>query len=242
MDYRHIKNAHSRDAGKTFDWLGEDNEENFQKHASDPVKKDLLRRSGWLDQTIQYNFNTEGFRSIEFDSNTNNICVFGCSMSFGVGIKQNQRYSDILAADLGMACFNLGISGGSDSTSVRLALTWLRDLQPNIVIYQKTFMERFELIEDGWSKILGINAALGGTVTVGQGDLYKKWMTNSENYEILAEKNSLAMRSMCRDLGCKLIEIGYQDFFGDYDTMARDTHHPGPHANMAVAEKIKALL
>lgn len=242
MKYTHIRNAHSREAGKTFYWLGEDNEENFQRHALDPTKKDLLRRSGWFDQIIVYEFNTNGFRSVEFQQSIENICFFGCSMTFGVGIKQEQRYTDIVAANLGMQCYNFGISGGSDSTSIRLALTWLCELRPRIVIYQKTFMERFELIEDGWSKILGINAALGGNVAIGRGDLYKTWMINAENYEILAEKNRLAMQSICRDLGCKLIEISYQDFFGEYDTMARDTHHPGPHANLVVAEKIKTQL
>lgn len=240
--YQHVKNPQWLDANKTYLWLGEDNEQNFQRHCADPEKHALLLRSGWLDDSVVYNFNSQGFRSPEFGSETELICVFGCSMTFGVGIKQEQRYGDILAKDLNLHCYNFGISGGSDSTSVRLALTWLRDLRPKIVIYQKTFPERWELIQDGWSKILGINAALGGTVPLGQGDLYKTWMVNSENHDLLAEKNCLTMRSICSEIGSRLIEITHEDFFGPYDTKARDTHHPGPRANEVVAAEIKARL
>jgi hypothetical protein len=239
---RQIKNAHHEQANETYQWLGEDNEENYQRHLANSTSRKQLEVSGWVDTDITYNFNSHGFRSPEFDPAASHICVFGCSATFGTAIKMEQRYGDILAGDLGVSCYNFGVSGASDSTSFRLAATWLPDLNPKFVIYQTTFPERFEIIENGWGHVLGINAALGGTIAHGQGDLYKIWMTNESNCQLLALKNRLAMKALCHELGYKLIEIDITDFFGNWPTVARDTHHPGVHANMHVAQMIRERL
>lgn len=240
--FEKIKNSLDSLAGKTVHWLGEDNQENFTRHLADQQKRKFLEKSGWIDQQIFYSINSHGFRSPEFNTDQNHICVFGCSMTFGVGINQQQRYGDMLANYLGTTCYNFGISGGSDSTSFRLAYNWLHKLNPKIVIYQTTFPERFEIIDNNYSKIIGINAALGGDVPVGQGDMYKIWMVNEENSQLLALKNKLAMQMLCKSLNIKMIEISYQDFFGSWDTCARDTHHPGEDANKKVLEIIKQKL
>ena len=237
-----IKNYHAKDAGQTFSWLGEDNEINFKRHLVDPQKHDLLVNSGWTNHAITYKFNSSGFRSVEFDASRPHMCVFGCSFTFGVGINTHQRYGDQLADWLGVECFNFGVSGGSDSTSFRLAASWLGKLKPTLVVYQSTFVERFEIIQDGCANTIGINAALGGPVPIGQGDLYKIWITNNENSQLLALKNRLAMRALCNEYNSRLIEIDMTDFFGKWPTVARDTHHPGEHANRHVFDLIKQQL
>lgn len=240
--FEHIKNPQHNLAGQTLHWLGEDNQENFQRHLADQQKRPLLENSGWINTEITYSFNQHGFRSPEFDPDQHHICVFGCSMTFGVGINSQQRYGDLLAKDLGTCCYNFGVSGGNDSASFRLAYTWLPKLRPSLVIYQTTFPERFEIIEDAHGKSLGVNAALGGRVTMGQGDMYKIWMVNEENASLLAIKNKLAMQSLCQGLNIKLIQITHEDFFGTWNTCARDTHHPGADSNQHVLDKIKQQL
>lgn len=240
--FEQIKNPQHNLAGQTLHWLGEDNKENFQQHIADQQKRQLLENSGWLDTEITYSFNRHGFRSPEFDPARDHICVFGCSMTFGVGINSQQRYGDMLAKDLEISCYNFGVSGGSDSASFRLAYTWLPKLRPRLVIYQTTFPERFEIIDRTYSKTMGVNAALGGNVPVGQGDMYKTWMVNEENALLLSIKNKLAMQMLCNNLQLEMIAISYEDFFGSWNTCARDTHHPGVDANLKVLDKIKQQL
>jgi hypothetical protein len=225
-------------AGKTFDWLGEDNAENFQRNCNDPAKRQLLDHAGWLDQKITYQFNRQGFRSAEFDVFGDYFVAVGCSFTFGTAIQTQQRYTDIVANQLKLTCCNLGIQGGSDDTSVRLLLTWLDQLNPKFVIYQSTFPQRFEIVHNDTAIIYGINAALGGRVPTDHGVLYKQLLTTPSNEKIRACKNQLAVRELCRNKDIKLIEISYIDFLKTQDTGARDLHHPGAVANQSVAQTV----
>ena len=226
-------------AGKTFDWLGEDNAENFQQHCNDPEKHQLLDRTGWLDQKITYQFNRQGFRSAEFDASSDYFISVGCSFTFGTAIQTQQRYTDIVADQLDLTCYNLGIQGGSDDTSVRLLLTWLDQLNPKFVIYQNTFPQRFEVVHNSTAIIYGINTALGSWVAKDDGTLYKQLLTTPFNEQIRACKNQLAVRELCRNKDIKLIEISYIDFFKNHNsTSARDLHHPGAGANQSVAQTV----
>ena len=225
-------------AGKTFDWCGEDNAENFQQHCNDPAKRQLLEQAGWLDQKITYQFNRQGFRSAEFDTSGDCFVAVGCSFTFGTAIQAQQRYTDIVADQLNSTCYNLGIQGGSDDTSVRLLLTWLDQLDPKFVIYQSTFPQRFEVVHNSTAIIYGINAALGGSVAKDHGLLYKQLLTTPVNEQIRACKNQLAVRELCRNKDIKLIEISYIDFLKTHDASARDLHHPGAVANQSVAQTV----
>lgn len=225
-------------AGKKFDWFGEDNVENFQRHCNDPAKRQLLDQAGWLDQQITYQFNRQGFRSVEFDSAVDYFVSAGCSFTFGTAIQTQQRYTDIVAKQLGLTSYNLGTQGGSDDTSVRLLLTWLGRLTPKFVIYQNTFPQRFEVIHNDTAIIYGVNAALDGHVPADHGLLYKQLLTTPSNEQIRARKNQLAVREFCQNKNIKLIEISYIDFLKTHDASARDLHHPGAEANQSVAQTI----
>lgn len=225
-------------AGKTVDWIGEDNAENFKRNCNDPVKRQLLDQAGWLDQQITYQFNRQGFRSAEFDSANDYFVSVGCSFTFGTAIQTQQRYTDIVANQVELTSYNLGIQGGSDDTSVRLLLTWLSQLNPKFVIYQNTFPQRFEVVHNDTAIIYGINAALGGHVPTDHGLLYKQLLATPSNEQIRACKNQLAVREFCQHKKIKLVEISYIDFLKTHDTGARDLHHPGAVANQLVAKMI----
>lgn len=225
-------------AGKTFDWFGEDTVENFKQHCNDPAKRQLIARAGWLDQKITYQFNRQGFRSAEFDESGDYFISVGCSFTFGTAIQTQQRYTDIVANELELTCYNLGIQGGSDDTSFRLLLTWLDQLNPKFVIYQSTFPQRFEVIDNNTAMIYGINAVLGGPVFDDNGVLYKQLLATPANEQIRACKNQLAVREFCRKKDIKLVEINYIDFLKTHDTSARDLHHPGAVANQSVAQTV----
>jgi hypothetical protein len=167
----------------------------------------------------------------------------GCSFTFGTAIQTQQRYTDIVANQLELTCYNLGTQGGSDDTSVRLLLTWLDQLNPKFVIYQSTFPQRFEVLHNNTAIIYGINAALGGLEVAQDHDtLYKQLLTTPSNEQIRACKNQLAVRELCRNKDIKLIEISYIDFLKTHDASARDLHHPGAGANQSVAQIVLSEL
>jgi hypothetical protein len=225
-------------AGKTFEWLGEDNQENFNRHATDPVLKQRLETAGWFDKTITYQFNSQGFRNNEFVTHGDYFCSFGCSFTFGTAIQQQQRYADIVAVASNLQSYNFGVQGGNDSASFRFALTWLDKLSPKFVVYQNTFPQRFEVIDNDIAIPYGIHVALGGNVPNDSGKIYKQIIGTEANEQIRAIKNQLAMRELCRSKNIKLIEISYIDFLKTHDNNARDLHHPGAIANQSVAELI----
>lgn len=220
-------------AGKTFEWIGEDNLENFNKHLNDPNTHDCIKP--WIDKKITYQFNTHGFRSPEFISQGDYFLCFGCSFTFGTAIQAEQRYGDLVASRTNLTSYNFGVQGGNDSTSFRLALTWLDKLNPKFVVYQTTFSQRFEVINNNIASTYGINAALGGKTAQGFGELYKQIITTEANGQLLAIKNRLAIRQLCQEKNVRLIEIDCNEF---HDSDARDLHHPGPIANQQVAEII----
>ena len=225
-------------ANKKFEWFGEDNLENFKKHSAQPDTKKRLESSGWFNNTIVYQFNSHGFRGPEIDPIGDYFMSVGCSFTFGTAIQTEQRYADIVAEKLNMTSYNFGVQGGCDDTSFRLALTWLEQLTPKFLVYQNTFPQRFEVIDNDQSVIYGINAALGGSVAADTGVLYKQLLTNSANEQIRSRKNLMAMRELCKEKNVRLIEVCYIDFLKTHDNNARDMHHPGAIANQAVAEKI----
>ena len=120
-------------ANQTFEWLGEDNLENFNKHSSNSATRKKLEEAGWFDKKISYQFNSHGFRSPEFDTSGNYFISVGCSFTFGTAIQAEQRYADIVAKQTGLTSYNLGIQGGCDDTSFRLLLTWLDKLKQNLL-------------------------------------------------------------------------------------------------------------
>jgi protoheme ferro-lyase len=70
--------AWSSYAGQTVNWISPDTKEAYQQRISDPVKRLMLQQFGWVDQHIDYTFNSDGFRTDEFDDRPNFVTI-GCS-------------------------------------------------------------------------------------------------------------------------------------------------------------------
>lgn len=222
-------------ANQKFNWLGEDNEENFNKHKADP----RLAQSGWLEKSIEYKFNNHGYRTDNFVFDTPCICAFGCSLTMGTAMRHDELYLAQCGKELDLQTYNFGIGGGSDSTSFRLALTWLSKLNVKLVIYQQTFAHRVELICDQiYPRIHGVNATLGGDTFKDSGEFMRHWALTDANGDLLAIKNYMAMKDLCNSLNIKLISIQVDDFFKHVNTWARDLKHPGLESHQHVANKI----
>lgn len=222
-------------ASQTFEWFGEDNYENFLKHRNDHRLKD----SGWLDKAIEYKFNSHGYRTDEFNFDIPCICVFGCSVTMGSAMRNQDLYLTHIGNHLKLQTYNFGIGGGCDSTSIRLALTWLSKLNVKLVLYQQSFAERVEVIcNEVYPRIYGVNAVLGGDTFKDSGEFMRHWAINDVNSELLSIKNKLAMEKLCETLNIKLISLHIDDFFQHTTDWARDLKHPGATAHKLIAENI----
>lgn len=219
-------------ANKTLEWLGEDNEERFSQLANDPKQRLLLEKNGWMERSITYQFNSQGFRGHEFDPAGDYFCVFGDSVTFGSALNLDQTYGGLLEERLGIKCYNFGQAGGSNDTSVRWAMTYLKNLRPRFVIFQRTFDHRLEWLTRGnVAMVYGIQSYGGGQPPETRGSLFTDWIDIDINRSINLAKNLMCMGFICQQISVPLIEINISDFFLHSEDRARDLLHPGPRSH-----------
>lgn len=239
MNLQAIHLWHAQLAGQTLAWFGEDTEQNFKKNLSDPDRRPLLEASGWLDRDIEYRFNSLGFRGNEPRSDINNFCVFGDSVSFGSSMPEDLLYVYHISQATGLWCNNFGAPGGSDSTSFRLALTWLEQMNPKFAIYQKTFEHRLEWIERETEAIgYGAVALAGGNPPVSDDAFYRHWIDSEANRKLMSIKNEMAMKWLCDQVGIPVIVTDIEQFITGEDDKARDLLHPGPTRHREIADRL----
>ena len=227
--------GHRNQANIASNWYSTDSEElyesNLKTHYSD------LDKNGWINKTFNYEFNSCGFRSPELTSEKNIVCL-GCSYTNGVGLPYDNVYGYLVAHQLNLKYNNLGVSGACTNLCFRLALYWLNQLKPKIVIYQVPEISRFELRvsgnaidnEDMW-KQYNINNSTN--------IFYKQYVRYSENYTLQHYRNLLGIKHLCSELNIKLIILSAEDLedcnnSADRDR-ARDLSHYGSNTHKQLA-------
>lgn len=100
-----------------------------------------------------YDWNSDGIRSIEFESKPN-VVALGCSITLGQGLPVHLRWSDLLSKKIGKPIGNISYSGGSISQIVSSFMGMINQYEyaPEYVICNFAPFERFYFIsEDGTS-------------------------------------------------------------------------------------------
>jgi hypothetical protein len=75
------------------------------------IDKFLLSKEDTVNFPWKYEVNKYGYRGKDWNFNKNTFGFFGCSFTFGIGVKRS--ISNIVEKNLSMECINLGIPGGS---------------------------------------------------------------------------------------------------------------------------------
>ena len=95
------------------------------------------------DTSIQYKLNKKGYRAPEFeelDYNKYRIACFGCSYTFGVGVKNEDTWPEQLrnSGDIpdDSQIWNMGIPGASNDMIARHIYLSAPILQPQIIFIQ----------------------------------------------------------------------------------------------------------
>jgi len=124
------------DYSNQYKWYPSDTEELFNQHLENPDTRGILYKYGWADKNgkptpVHYELNDFGFRCKKFTDKPG-ILFLGCSLTFGVGVRREDTWPQLVADHFDLENWNLGMPGrGLDSIALYCRL-FLENLCPNI--------------------------------------------------------------------------------------------------------------
>lgn len=225
-------------AGQTLNWLPQDTEELYQYNLKHRYQ-DLVDQ-GWVNRTIEYKFNSEGFRSDEFNVDSPSVLTLGCSLTTGIGLPIEETWSYQLAKSLGLSMYNLGIGGTSSDVAFRLGLYYIPKLKPQIVVFVPPDPYRFEVLVPSENYTHTICETYGpwtpSSANTEHVEFYKKWIANDSNAYLNRTKNILAIKHICKENNIKFVTASRHHLISsDRPDLARDLSHPGFYKNKEFA-------
>lgn len=212
-------------------------------HYTDTDQRDLLEENLKLypelaERTVNYTINSRGFRGLEWQ-HRKGLMTLGCSMAFGVGVDDGEIWPYLVSQRLKLELYNLGQGGSGPDTAFRLALCYIPQLRPSIVVYLEPPSTRLELFDyTGKSEIISSHDHEK------YGKYYETYAANPINQYINREKNNLAIAYLCSQYNCQYLRLTWDDMFppnvprGSPLQYARDLTHPGVEHHRKFAEKV----
>jgi hypothetical protein len=224
-----------RDYGKTINFTKNDNEKLFKKNLK-------TQPADWIyrNKTVQYSFNSRGYRTKEFADIDwkDSVVVFGCSYVFGEGLDTSDTITTNLQQLIGRPVINLGARGASVDfchfNSIILSNSYP---SPYAVVFLWPNISRTTMFYDSnW------------TGTVGAWNLPENrhleyWFENTHMQQIQAKLYQMGSQQIWKSK-TKFVEASFFDLTVDtlgcpklevYDK-ARDLNHPGIETAKSVAK------
>jgi hypothetical protein len=236
---QHCYHNYSAYANLLLNWVGTDQQHNLRAKL-DPSFRPTWLESGWADDNvIEYQFNSGGFRTDEFDQ-SKRILILGSSPTVGVGLHRSQTWSELLSKKTNVPIWNLATGTGCSDTMYRVLKNYLPQLNVSMVIEFGGDKDAFELYyQNKWHVINGPQYQNSDLKVQAARDV---WYSNIENLKIKQEKNTNAMRWICNQH-----QVPYYKFSGfeiqlDPPVAATDWsrcgHHAGPKFHTVAADYI----
>ena len=221
-------------ANQTVFWDTSDSINTYENNLMDCKHSVLLHDLGYVDYEISYVFNSHGFRTQEFNKDTDIVC-FGCSFTMGTGVRREHTWPSRLADLTGLTVVNLGHAGSSNDTAYRMARHYLHVLRPKYAIWLQTDAHRIEIIDESVNTVINILASDYNNLHAN--NLFvKTWMTSEINQQINLDKNTQAFQQLCYQASVIPIILPHSDI--QVLDLARDLQHPGPRSYQQLAKKI----
>jgi hypothetical protein len=166
----------------------------------------------------------------------------------GIGIPYESTWSYLISQNLELANFNLAVDGGAADTCFRMAVNWIHQLRPKIVLYQSPEVSRLE-----WFEITRNRPHVMLAMSNNHSSFYKEWISNENNLKYNHLKNLYAIQHLSESIGAKFIHIQLDRIAPiDYakDTVnhqlnrivrmdcARDIGHYGPVTHRITADMV----
>lgn len=199
----------------------------FDKEKRKYIKKNI----NYFGETIKYNHNSYGYRTRSVLPEEY-ILNFGCSHTYGTGLHEHERYSNIIEESAKLPVINLGVHGSSVNFILLNFLKLIASFStlPKIIILQCPNLDRLAMPKSN------------GHLSVTPAD---------RQYKTLYYTDSLKTHNLiCYDILTRLIKkekIKLIDFFlwnsvgaKQFKPIdwARDFDHPGPETNREIAKYI----
>ena len=222
----------------TWSWCPSDTEALWRQNQLSRAED--LARHGWESHhKIEYHFNAQGFRSVEFDTDTPGIMALGCSITVGIGLQQQDIWCERVSGAMALPCWNLGQGAASMDTLFRMAEHWIPRLKPRRVILLCP-SDRFEILNSQGRAVMLLPAKKTDNGHPSHLDsFYRDWITNPENTRLHDLKNLWAVERLCDSLNIPLHHWSWADMFDDrVDDLARDLDHPGARVHQVFAERV----
>ena len=225
-------------SNKEYDWFPMDTEGLYNEHMEQEPTE--LARTGYDRTNIKYTFNSDGFRSPEFEEG--GIMFIGCSETLGVGRAWEDQWTTLIANSLNLAQCNLGIIGASADTVFRNAYDWIPKLKPKIVHVLVPSEDRFELLTD--KDVMRPAAVWMDWVEQPDWkdyevfrDYWKLWYFEENNSKYNQLKNVLAVKQIAETYGAHFSHTWWdRDWLGLYTDLGRDLHHFGKETSRNYAK------
>jgi hypothetical protein len=239
------RSYHYRFRNQSLNWFNADSEEKYTLNYKNRYLD--LEINEWIDNHFIYKFNSHGFRSEEF-SDEPTIMTLGCSNTFGVGLPVDKIWPELLAKELNMKCFNMGICGGSLDGAFRMCHGYIDIVKPKIVVLLEPPPNRMELFNV--NSMPPCNIGTWNINSPGENDpienFAKLWLSSDYNDYFNREKNILAIKQMCIERNIKFV---YESSDKLYPTnppgselksgmLARDLMHAGIFGHVKLTKKL----
>jgi hypothetical protein len=224
-------------ADQTVLWANSDTEELYLKNRQDPDRSRRLDELGHSHDSITYSYNHQGFRCEQFDGRPAGLAI-GCSITEGVGVREEHTWPSVLSRMLHTHIWNLGIGGQGSASNFRILLHYLPVLKPKFVVHCISSRFRFEFRDEYQRKISVTASTEFSDLTNG---FFKTWFAHDDNSELYSLAHEMATRHLCRDLDIPYFAL-YTEKDIEWDMSARDLTHPGPGALEKIALKMKNLI
>lgn len=204
----------------------------------------------------KYHFNKYNFRDDWTFDSKKNIGFFGCSFTFGEGIKSEDTFVQMVGNNLGYNAFNFGIGGSSQERILRTFMAAIRVIEFDIVIVTLPTPVRQMYVSDD-AEIINlvpmhneeIYKKVGKQLT-GLPDTYyyNKALTNINTFKMLADLKLIKLLIGSWDHPTveltkhTMPSLALEPFPNIDKHEARDGMHPGPISQKTYASQIMEKL
>ena len=215
----------------TVSWLPKDTQERWLEHIKNPESKARLDELNWTDTSIEYTFNSHGFRADEFTADPG-IMFLGCSFTVGIGVDMPRCWTQLVATELNLKNWNLGQAAGAPDTCFRLAYHWIPILKPKYVCVLMPSSNRLELLT--LNELWPIRSLYPSMAR--RSAFYDDWLSVDDNSYLNYTKNKMGIERVCEENNIPLIFQDWNKIDMPEKDFARDLAHPGVKWNKNVAE------
>lgn len=236
LSFNNLFAAYPEYRNTTQQWLTSDTEQLYLENYKTPAGHRKLKDGEWEPGSVEYKFNSQGFRSEEFTTEDDSIVFLGCSYTVGIGNRYEETFPYIIASATGLQNYNLGVGGGSNDAAFRLGSYWIPRLLPKAVVLVAPSKLRCEVIDRNTVEFFGVHAKMKKNLIGYQ----RAFLSNDVNMSLNKQKNILGLRHLCNDLGIPILVSDESEI--EQVDLARDLAHGGPETNKLFAERLKLEL